>query len=404
MSRLAYRLAALRNWRAGIATYARFCASSDDPEARVRNWTDLDPRRADAWYRQLYRDNDHISDEVVFLAMRVEAEIAILESPFPDPRAHLEVVRETLGEAVRLANFEKVLREATRKTKVAEQDLVLRARQSGAAVTLRYPRLVESNEIARALNLTRLRKSFIWKNQLRIRAIDEPVRMPATPRFSPEERREHRELAERFGRTVETVADWRRKGPEAFSAKVADVEALLLAPEMIKQHALPGEHPMKTSVRVRRLVRDRERKQAAREFKPSRQKVTARVRLEAAKRGVSQSTIWREKRRRKEPESPPEPVSQNDSDHVTLTVEIPHDFRRNQRRKYIHVQSRKRRPYEKLSREVIEDLKDMHERETGLRVTDAAVRKWRSRDPAKFEAQLERLATHYDGMSKKTKM
>src|SRR5215203_189369 len=97
------RLSRLFQWREGIARYARFCASSSDHRERVENWKEGDDTDKKFLLRRHY--DDYLSDTIVDVAMRIEAEIA-LHVPPNDLLSGVESLTETLGQRVDKAAYQ----------------------------------------------------------------------------------------------------------------------------------------------------------------------------------------------------------------------------------------------------------------------------------------------------------
>jgi hypothetical protein len=168
---------------AGIERYARFCAAGNNSAERVANWSEGETSFASAFLGERY--DDRITDEIVDIAMRIEAEIAIHLDNFDLQRA-VKSLGDTLHlrpDRVRLRRF---LSDAERRTERTKEALYRRA-LNAKVVSLELPRLIEAREIAEALNITRVRKAFIWSKALRIRDLDdlERVRQPARTSPSP---------------------------------------------------------------------------------------------------------------------------------------------------------------------------------------------------------------------------
>jgi hypothetical protein len=340
--------------------------------------------------------DDWISPQVVNAAMRVEAEIA-LHANILDPWHGLESLTETLACSVNIEDFKAIFHDAQRRMAHAEQELVQRARVTSKPVALHIPHMIEAHEVARALNLTSMRKAFIWNDSLKIRVISpmfDTTRVGyATSPFTLEQHREHRDLAQRYNRKPETVADWRRKVPQAFAARVAEMERRLLPPEVIQQHQRQNEHPMETSMRLRRMEKNRQRQRAGKNLTR-----TEDARVEAYVEGVSERTVWRWRAEQKDlrPKTASRFVSENvtiggDNSHVsrgfypvvsseaTMLVTDSKDLNATRRR------------YSRLQPDTREDLKKWYLRRTGRPLTDATIRQWRHRGllEAKIIAMLD---------------
>lgn len=386
------RLRQLHNWRRAIEKYARFCASSNDPIERLQNWLEGDPTYTP---HLLHRPHDdRISDEIVDIATRVVAEIALHRRSFKLKEAS-ESLGKTLGRPTDRTRLEAVLADAERQLDKAGRDALDRERKTRTGrVSLFIPPLVGPQEVAQALHLTQLRKLAIWGRDVGIKEIDPIDRTPASDRtpLTSEQRLEHKDLARRYNLKTETVAGWRRKGPEFFAAKKAELEKRLLPREITDAHKEDGEHPMVTSSRIRKNEANRSR--YIRNKKQKMLRTTAFVQDEAKRRGMSESTIWRELREARaidlNSDADPNDVSHFDSGYVTLLGGLSSDIHDS-----ADVTSRpdalsssgttKRVPDKgkvappRLSRELREQLKEWHHEKTGRRVTDHAIRKWRER-------------------------
>jgi len=342
--------------------------------------------------------------------MRVEAEIALHMRHFDIAQA-IETLTETLGQSVDRNKLKAVLAEAERQLDKAGQNALDKERRTRAgSVSLSLPKLIEAEAVAKALNLTRLRKLVIWGKDVGIREIDPIDRTPASNRtpLTPEQRLEHKELARRYNLRTETVAGWRRKGSEFFAAKKLEMKRRLLPQEVTDAHARDGEHPMVTSARIRKSVANRNRYVQRKQHKKL--GTSAFVRDEAQRRGVSESTIWRELRDVRAAEIEPhidlESVSRFDSTSVTLSGCVSPDIDDSGAQNIRpllstsisdanHTPPKGRTSSLRLTRRLREKLKQWHHEKTGRYVTDSAIRKWRERGEleAKLLAMLDEHAS-----------
>jgi hypothetical protein len=378
------RIKQLEHHRWGLATYVRFCETRNDivkREAKRRTFLSDRLEHVSQGYA------DAVTQEVVSAVTRVVVEIGLLRDPI-DPSACLDSLREVLGQHVDSRIFDDVLAHANSLMDRERSRLLEKCERSGRAHALKYPRLIEPEHIANVVNLTTWRNDTIWHNKFRIKAIDaQPKSDGYYKNWTKEQHREHRELAKKFNCTPDTIANWRRKGEEAFAARVAEKEAILLTDDMIAHHRLPGEHPFDTCKRLRREWK-KEEKEAA---KQKAQTVTAKVKLKAAREGVSERTGWRRKA---------QAMSRFGSADVTLVSEnepVFRGFASGEPRNHDLRVSRSRVEVRdvRLSKKERSKLKEWYERKTGRTLTDAAIRKRRERGkltPLILEMRADREA------------